>query len=207
MANFNRMLQSKERGGLLEVPHIKNGKRWRFMPFLFNPQPFKIDDSQRYEITPIPLWPEPVLNYVAGEGASAKFDIYLEQDRINEFLENANGLNNFNTIRAIGNENSGVEIATPVTVDDYIAYIESLKLPKQDLGAGNFFEASPSRVMFIFGKFFRIGYIAKTSISYDEYFNNGGTRSAVINVTFLLSYGYANQIRQQANTYITKTGG
>lgn len=209
MSTFNKWIHAKERGGLVRLPDMKDIGGWKFIPFLFNPSTYTEDDTQNYKRTTVPMWPDQLTQYIGGAGATLKFEIVLEKERIVEFFRyrDINAL--LNTSAGSGNESArerkffsgstdslSAVVQFPMTVDEYIAEIETLKAPKQGHDAGDFFAGSPPRVMVIFGKFYKIGFIQKTTIMYEEFFSSGETRSAQIQVSMILAYGRMNYYRR-----------
>lgn len=221
MADFGKWIHAKERGGFVKMPH-EPGESWEFVPFLFNPFEYVEEDTQNYEKKQIPMWADPVLQYTGGGGATLKFDVFLEQERIKEFFaydkigslfeqpDNALGSNS-KAVLAIADAalTADIRFGSSMTVDDYIAKIESLKAPKQARStgeAGDFFAMGPPRVMVVFGKFWKMGFISRTQITYTELYTDGQTRSAEIQVQMLLSHGRMNEYRRRADLFDRKAG-
>lgn len=200
--DYNRWLQAKERGGLVELPHVRiDSSTWRFIPFLFNPHEFSEDDTQNYSRETVPMFADQIVQYVGGGGANFKFDMILEQDRLFEFL-NYKNINQLLDIDKQGSrqffDNQTDEFKAKYietnTVEKYIARIEELKSPKMG-DAGDYFGSSPSRVMVVFGSFYRIGYITKTDIKITEFYSKGQIRSATVGVSMILPAGRMNYYR------------
>lgn len=197
-----------QRGGLVELPTRPGGDIF-FIPFLFNPKEFTESETQVYSKTVVPMWADPMVQYVGGAGTTFKFDIFLEEMRMREIFDRKrkskrlqeqlggklDGGKQTITTRHFffTQKNNPAQIDFKQDLEQYIKRIESLRYPKRSDRPGLVYVNSPPRVMVILGKFKRIGFIEKTTIKYTDLFPDGRIRSAVMNVDMILAFGRSAQ--------------
>jgi hypothetical protein len=117
-------------------------------------------------------------------------------DESNKFFGDDNKLIRSFSDVPIGNAN----IDFSKSVSDYMKRIENMSLPKRSGQDGQLFINAPPRVMVVMGKWYRIGFIEKTTKKILEFYSgktyddgtiveDGDIRSAEMSIDMILAYG------------------